>query len=1840
MPKKLLSLILSLFLITPLFAVIIALVAGSQSLFAKADEARENALDFAFSESFSENEKSETPLQGDRYIVKFKNSVPLRDIEALLGDIKYSLLAESESRLFAVVPENEDFFKANAEIIDYYEKDVTRTVSSVNDPLQVTDFESLGVYDAWNNAAPHNSIVVAVLDTGVYRSHEDLWGAKILAGYDAVAKTANVKNDTAGHGTGVIGIIAATANNNLGVAGVASGVSILPIKVSASGTTIYSSDLIRGIRFAADGGAKIINMSIGGYSYSIAEQDAINYAAEKGCVLVAAAGNGGNRGYADKKSYPASYENVVSVASCDAEGNRSSFSQYNDMVDVAVIGEDITMPGISAIDAYVTDSGTSFSCAIVSGIAALAAASVGNNARFEYAEFMALITDSLGNSRSDALGHGIINAKQISELAEYPIISGVANNMTYGNNVTIHFNRGTATLDGESISDGEAVFDNGSHRLTVNDNGKTKNVVFRLNYDPLNYEFREFSDHCYFQFQRGTALLDGFPYKSQEKITTSGTHTFILADGDEKIEKTFSLDFSLPAVYGITDGGNYSHPVEILIVGDYTATLNDKTVKDKFTVYKSGEYQLKIKSGNGGANAQYNFKIEYENTQFGDIDYSNGKIVTDEENGFFCLYGDSLVGIRIYDINNPQKYLHFIPIGKTYGHAFTDENLLFFSENGVTVISRENALLGADSVLKTFAPEGIERFVYEKGVLYGFGGGNVFAIDIETETAILMYELGMSAEIMEISNGNLLFASPSHSKSVYILNVETLNLTSFQISKSFQGLVTCFQNEYFCAGNQIYDLSGNLVLEFQGFWVNAISEGKVYTEQHIINLENGEKIGSFPFDVSDIAVTQNKVYVLGSDAKLAVINKTNGDISDFDAAPYTDAFLGKSEEINEFRNDCFYYDSQITDSATFENDIFLILSQENSIYRFNAETLTESEAIPLKYAPSKIFVSGGYLAVSFKRTKEIYISRISDIHNGKYLSFSEKCDGMTVINGIIYLILGEQISVLDFESEVIAPTSVVAEYMDSDGEYLYISNSTGIYKYSKDLSIVAQNNNVSGKITVGYGILIDKTVYDSENLSKLITLPSAPIAYNGFTAVTSKGVYSVSEEKYIGKSIIEKPDYAIITDSNKIVIFGKGQLTVTSCRHADEITATTEINGIEEGGFYIGEVKIKYTHGIGYLDGIPFESGGTAKGTGEHILSIALPFGNNVSVSFTIGAQLSGIKFLSDDRTMSVGEKLNLQVQYLPNGASSIPIKYTCDSNGITISESGEVTALATGRYTVKATAVAEHGTFTTSCVITVRSDIIAFNLNSDYNIDRDNSLILGVPMGTTATKLFSELASGKNAKLYDKNGKEHSGFIGTGNTLVLKDSNGNETDRLTFALVGDIDGDGFISAYDLYTMETVLQKDYHPPEIMVAADINLDSRISNGDFRALRHIVLGVTQANTGANMDNPFGDASLQTVSYIQNGDIIEAVVCLSGCKYVTGLYGKINFGSGLEFIECESSDWEIDIYEYSDSINFYAYDSEGKICGNAFKGLITLRFRVVAQAGENISITSKGFKATFNDGCKNIPFKNYSAIVSQPQKGDFEIFVNNAVSFRFNPEIYDYSIVIPFDNAVADIGVVCGEDESYTISSCIIPNSGTKTVTVGITHNTGITEYYNIQIKRDATPNIDSNCKLMILEVEGFKLSPAFKSDFYDYYLSVPFGTENINVYCVAENKTAAVNISDTTIPPEGTLVNITVSAPDGESLVYRIHVSVLPKESEESSEAESIPEPPVSSDTSQEDNGNGGTNIGDIIGWIFIVMGIAICIATCVRNIWFNNNPPAPPPQPDAVEEALKDQAENQ
>ncbi|WP_172635067.1 S8 family peptidase [Sphaerochaeta pleomorpha] len=271
-----------------------------------------------------------------------------------------------------------------------------------------------------------SSVIVAVIDTGVDQSLDDLALTHFVSGYDFVNND-NDPTDDGGHGTHVTGTIAQSTNNGKGVSGIAPGVSIMPIKVLASDGSGSVSALVAGIRYAVDNGASIINLSLGGSEVSQAEIDACAYAQQHGVLIVASAGNEG----VTTKNYPAAIDSVLSVGAVGYSNlsNRSSYSNYGDWVDVMAYGGSLnannSMPSITLPNGIVTTDGiiqqtivngqagyyfyvgTSMASPHVAGLAALLKSV---NPSFSATELYNRICDTAETSRSDyGLGkYGVI----------------------------------------------------------------------------------------------------------------------------------------------------------------------------------------------------------------------------------------------------------------------------------------------------------------------------------------------------------------------------------------------------------------------------------------------------------------------------------------------------------------------------------------------------------------------------------------------------------------------------------------------------------------------------------------------------------------------------------------------------------------------------------------------------------------------------------------------------------------------------------------------------------------------------------------------------------------------------------------------------------------------------------------------------------------------------------------------------------------------------------------------------------------------------------------------------------------------------------------------------------------------------------------------------------------------------------------------------------------------------------------------------------------------------------------------------------------------------------------
>jgi thermitase len=230
---------------------------------------------------------------------------------------------------------------------------------------------------AWQTSLGSSHVVVALIDTGYDFTHPDR-PAHLIAGptYTSYAtldgcapETTSVPQDDNGHGTHVGGIIAAAFDNGIGVAGLAPNTSLLIIKAADCSGSLADSDVAQALVYAADAGARVINMSFGGSDASDVLNQAVQYAAAKGAVLVAAAGNQSS----NAPFYPAWLPNVVAVSATDSNDTVASFSNYGPDIAVAAPGVSIlsTVPTFDNPSGYAEDTGTSMAAPHVSAIAGL-----------------------------------------------------------------------------------------------------------------------------------------------------------------------------------------------------------------------------------------------------------------------------------------------------------------------------------------------------------------------------------------------------------------------------------------------------------------------------------------------------------------------------------------------------------------------------------------------------------------------------------------------------------------------------------------------------------------------------------------------------------------------------------------------------------------------------------------------------------------------------------------------------------------------------------------------------------------------------------------------------------------------------------------------------------------------------------------------------------------------------------------------------------------------------------------------------------------------------------------------------------------------------------------------------------------------------------------------------------------------------------------------------------------------------------------------------------------------------------------------------------------------------
>ena len=255
--------------------------------------------------------------------------------------------------------------------------------------------EMVDTFGAWSVTMGDPSIKVAVIDTGVNGNHEDLGGRVEYVKVGTIETTAQQD-----HGTHCAGIIAATAGNGKGGAGIAPGVKIISLNIFGSSNTYKTEDFAVAIGLAIQNKADIISMSIGGPGYDATVQQMLDSAYANKVTAIAAMGNDGS----NVKNFPAAYNHVIAVTSINKDGRLSEFSSYGSWADIAAPGSHIMSTVRNGYDNF---SGTSMATPVVAGVSALYMSRYGHT---DPDVMEKLLKRSATKVNSSGAGKGIVNA--------------------------------------------------------------------------------------------------------------------------------------------------------------------------------------------------------------------------------------------------------------------------------------------------------------------------------------------------------------------------------------------------------------------------------------------------------------------------------------------------------------------------------------------------------------------------------------------------------------------------------------------------------------------------------------------------------------------------------------------------------------------------------------------------------------------------------------------------------------------------------------------------------------------------------------------------------------------------------------------------------------------------------------------------------------------------------------------------------------------------------------------------------------------------------------------------------------------------------------------------------------------------------------------------------------------------------------------------------------------------------------------------------------------------------------------------------------------------------------
>lgn len=442
----------------------------------------------------TEKKVDKEKYKNDNLIVKLKD---FDDVEQL--DISQEIVSEYESfdSVAVKVPRGEELDDVKEElennpIVESVEPEYIAGTSYIPpDPYYQSyqwNLKKVNLEPAWDITKGSSDTIVAIIDTGI-GSQNDIYstlinGCSVIGGvinqdtypgefsYDGGAYDSEGKDEYGfyiyPHGTAIASVIA-SAMNNSGIAGISPNVRIMPVKVFDDGKGYCSmNDVALAIKWASDHGADIINMSLGGPSAPDELSDAVDYAYNKGTVIIGAAGNEGS----DEVNYPAKYDNVIAVGSTGSNDGVSSFSNGGIQLDVVAPGENIYTPyiGKHQSQSFLSVSGTSFSSPMIAGVAALIKSKYPSLTNRQISQIIYTSSKDLTSI------HGWDSAAGFGRLDAYKAIKLAGNNVIWDNNDKIS-NAVPLGVTAKISSKLYPASDEDVYKITVSKPGNIKAVV-------------------------------------------------------------------------------------------------------------------------------------------------------------------------------------------------------------------------------------------------------------------------------------------------------------------------------------------------------------------------------------------------------------------------------------------------------------------------------------------------------------------------------------------------------------------------------------------------------------------------------------------------------------------------------------------------------------------------------------------------------------------------------------------------------------------------------------------------------------------------------------------------------------------------------------------------------------------------------------------------------------------------------------------------------------------------------------------------------------------------------------------------------------------------------------------------------------------------------------------------------------------------------------------------------------------------------------------------------------------------------------------------------------------